>query len=149
MARVLLKGLKWSKPFMIYVSLQCLQWLFLQNRVQGFSSHWAICRCVTANMKGILCNLCAPRLSIARQYWPICPLTCRLRIGLLSIAILVDMSIDMLADTPLRVGWPICWPIHPSILSQYRQCQMSVEYCLTVGVILVDYQWHIGWLWLV
>ena len=66
---VLLKGLKWLKPFMTYV---CLQWLFLRKRVKAFSSLWAICRCVIANMKGILCNLCIPQLSIGWQYWPIC-----------------------------------------------------------------------------
>ena len=54
---------------MIYV---CLQWLFPRNRVKVFSSLWAICRCLTTNMKGILCNLYIPQLSIGRQYWPIC-----------------------------------------------------------------------------
>ena len=39
------------------------------------------------------------QLSISRQYWPICQSTCQLKIGLLSIAILVDMSIDTSADT--------------------------------------------------
>ena len=145
----LLKGLKWSKPFKIYVSLQCLQWLFLPNRVKVFSSLWAICRCVMANMKGILCNLCTPWLSISWQYRPICRSTCWLSIGLLLIAILVDMSINMLADTWPRVGQPICWTTHQSTLSRYRECQMSVEYCSTVGGISVGYRWHIGRLWLV
>ena len=143
------KGLKWSKPFMIYVSIQCLQWFFLPNRVKVFSSLWAICCCVIANMKGILRNLCTPRLSIGRQYRPICQLTCRPSIGLLLIAILADMSIDMLADTWPHVDRPICRPIHRLTLGQYRKCQMSVEYCSTVGGISVNYQWHIGWLWLV
>ena len=38
---------------MIYVSPQCLQRRFPPNRVQVFSSPWAIYRCVTANMKVI------------------------------------------------------------------------------------------------
>ena len=46
--------IKRVKSFTIYVSLQFfIKRLFRPNRVQGFSSPWAIYRCVAANMKVI------------------------------------------------------------------------------------------------
>ena len=95
-------------------------------------------------MKGILCNLCTPWLSIGWQYRPICQSTCRLKIGLLSIAELVDMSICQLTLDRVLTDRYVGRYTSPHSANKYKECQMLVEYCLTVGGISAHYQWHIG-----
>ena len=84
-----------------------------------------------------LCNFNSVIFFIIKERKKTCRLICRLTVEQYVGRCIDGHSNDMSPDTPANT-----WPVYQSTLRQYGECQLLVEYQLTVGGISVDYQGH-------